>query len=63
MENLYFVEVSGHNLKNSQTSVFCMEFLNHGEGGMGFSGFPLFSFTVYNNLNCRAVRGCVSLRK
>ncbi len=31
-----FVEVSGHNLESSQTWGFCMDFLNHSEGGMVF---------------------------
>ncbi len=30
------VEVSGHNLGSSQTWGFCMDFLNHCEGGMVF---------------------------
>jgi hypothetical protein len=50
------VEVSGHNLESSQAWGFCMDFLNHREGGYGFlSGFPPFSFT-------ETVRGCVSLK-
>jgi hypothetical protein len=32
----FFVEVSGHNLESSQTRGFCMDFLNHREGGMFF---------------------------
>jgi hypothetical protein len=31
-----FVEVSGHNLESPQTLGFCMDFLNHGEGGIVF---------------------------
>ncbi len=31
-----FVEVSGHNPESSQAWGFCMDFLNHREGGMGF---------------------------
>ncbi len=41
-----------------------MDFLNHREGEYGFlSGFPPFSFTVYNNSTVETVRGCVSLKK
>jgi hypothetical protein len=38
-----FFEVSGHNLESSQTWGFCMDFLNHREGGMVFfyQVFPL----------------------
>ena len=43
------IEVSGHNLESSQTWGFCMDFLNHREGGYGFlSGFLPFSFKVYS---------------
>ncbi len=31
--NYNFFEVSGHNHESSQTWVFCMDFLNHREGG------------------------------
>jgi hypothetical protein len=34
--NVPFREVSGHNLESSQTCGFCMDFLNHREGGMVF---------------------------
>ncbi len=30
------VEVSEHNLESSQTLGFCMDFLNHREGGLAF---------------------------
>ncbi len=34
-----FVEVSGHNLGSSQTWGFCMDFLNHREGGGGMVSY------------------------
>ncbi len=43
-----FVEVSGHNLDSSQIWGFCMDFINHKEGGI-VSCFPPFSYTVYSN--------------
>ena len=58
------IEVSGHNLESSQTWGFCMDFLNHREGGMVFcQGFPPFSFKVYSNWTVETVRGCVILQK
>jgi len=53
------LEVSGHNRESFQTWGYCMDFLNHKEGGR----FPPFSFTVYINWTLEAVRGCVSLKK
>ncbi len=43
--NIQFVEVSvsGHNLKNSQTWGFCMDFLNHRVGGIVFNQVFLLS--------------------
>jgi hypothetical protein len=43
--NVQFREVSaGQNLQNSQTLGFCMDFLNHTEGGGFLLGFPPFPF-------------------
>ncbi len=38
-----FVEVSGHNLESSQTWGFCMDFLNHRQGGTVFNKVFLLS--------------------
>ncbi len=37
----FFIDVSGQNLENSQIWGFCMDFLNHREGGMVFLLSPL----------------------
>ncbi len=34
--NVQDVEAAGHNLESFQTRGFCMDFLNHREGGMVF---------------------------
>ncbi len=39
--------VSGNNLKNSQTQGFCMDLLNHVEGGGGVMNF--YQVSVYRN--------------
>jgi hypothetical protein len=41
-----FVEVSGHNLESSQTWGFCMDFLNHREGGKVF-------LSVFSHFSCK----------
>ncbi len=53
-----FIGVSGYSLERSQSWGFCMDFLNHREGGIVFFyiRFPPFSFT-------ETQRGCVSLKK
>ncbi len=51
----HFVEVSGPNLESPQTRGFCMDFLNHREGGMVFFQVFLLSplqCTVINWRNC-----------
>ncbi len=51
--NVQSVEVSGHNLESSQTWGFCMDFLNHMEGGIVF--FISFSFFLLYR-NCKRMR-------
>jgi hypothetical protein len=45
-----FVEVSRHNLESSQTWGFCMDFLNHREGGYGFLGFDLTFYESHGKI-------------
>jgi hypothetical protein len=59
-----FVEVSGCNLESSQTWGYCLDFLNHREGGVVF--FIRFSSFLLYSVQLRTVeilRGCVSLKK
>ncbi len=58
-----FFEVPGHNLESSQTWGFCMDLLNHREGGVVFC--QVFFFLLYSVQLCtiETVRGCVSLKK
>jgi hypothetical protein len=54
-----FVEVSGHNLASSLKWGFCMDFLNHREGGMvsiRFSSFLLYNVQQLNWRNCKRLR-------
>ncbi len=43
-----FVVFSGYNLESSQTWGFCMDFLNHREGGIVF--YQVFAFLLYCEL-------------
>ncbi len=55
-----FFEDPGHNLESSQTWGFCMDFLNHREGGV-----VLYEFFLLSPLQCTAThyRNCKRLRK
>jgi hypothetical protein len=57
--DVQFFEVSGHNLESSQTLGFCMDFLNHMEGGVVFWQVFLLSSlqcTITHSRNSKRLR-------